>query len=646
MKFLKYFLLTALIHGMGQCSHAETTDKTIYGNYPSRFYGLRNYVKNPDAEINTDGHAVSGSGATITTVANLDMFNKKQFRVGGNPGNTIVSTVAINTYDRALLDSGKTCITSYWLSISSNGIMTVNMKLDSTVVGTQTIDASLTGVESKRYYILHPCGNTLQVPSLEFSYAVTGGLSTNLFNYDDVHSGFYDGVSAVPQGSSFVGSLKYTNTPACVFSRSSTAWGNYSADTDCPTAIVKGVVTAPATKIPGLVLPAGSAPGRYVFTATGAFYKNGTSSNLAGYRFSDGTNNSAGQGVYADGATKVQSPVITGEITYTNALAAATTVQIQSRNGASISAEIDVASDSIPDLEIQVVYFPLSGSYTNVFPSSLADTYLTWTSGMTIGATTTPPTKGTTSNDRIGYALDGIGARIKGEYRQTGTGTTGSGDYLFTLPGGLEFADGTTYFTTLINNTATGFPSGIGSAMAGSSSNFFIGVVVPYDSTRFRIAVISDANTRGAVGSGMVGTASTGMFITFDFWAPMKGRIPNNGAHLGAGFATTDSTTYNLPIEVIQFAGNAGASANCTSSPCTIVSQLGNVTSVTWLSNGNYEINFTKQYSAKPICVPIAFIQGSGATYMSQDMAASTFSKARLSGGGNSVVTAACFGFR
>lgn len=53
-----------------------------------------------------------------------------------------------------------------------------------------------------------------------------------------------------------------------------------------------------------------------------------------------------------------------------------------------------------------------------------------------IGAVTTNPTKGTTSEDHAQWMRDGQDMLVKMDYKQTSAGTTGNGVYLFALPAG------------------------------------------------------------------------------------------------------------------------------------------------------------------------------------------------------------------
>lgn len=135
----------------------------------------------------------------------------------------------------------------------------------------------------------------------------------------------------------YLGKITYAFATSCIWSVTpGTTFTSYSADTDCSTPSVTGQVTAPATKIPGIVL-ANYTPGYYLMIAKGTFEHGGTSASI-GWRFTDGTNNSdwAG-GVENTGngggilSSVIENTTITGSAT----------IQLQAIGGAGATAVID-----------------------------------------------------------------------------------------------------------------------------------------------------------------------------------------------------------------------------------------------------------------------------------------------------------------
>jgi len=164
---------------------------------------------------------------------------------------------------------------------------------------------------------------------------------------------------------------------------------------------------------------------------------------------------------------------------------------------------------------------------TNRFiPSVTAVHSSTFTSLVT--GTTTNPTFGTTPVNRVLTQRLGASCRFNYECRYTSAGTAGSGDYLFALPAGHTFDSSfVTYYTTVegTGNWSIGGASVLGNA-AGDYQGIteFIGVVIPYDSTRFRVAFIfTDGTTPsgGFASSSAYAPVGTSGSYSFSFIAPM-----------------------------------------------------------------------------------------------------------------------------
>lgn len=176
------------------------------------------------------------------------------------------------------------------------------------------------------------------------------------------------------------------------------------------------------------------------------------------------------------------------------------------------------------------------------------------TSTIQIGATTTAPTKGTTDLDQVKWIKRGESAEFWYQYSQTGVGSAGSGDYLFSLPNGMQFADHVIKYTTLegTGGWATG-KVGIaaGTGWNGGSANYTM-FIFPYDSTRFRVAYIG-ASDASQTGSGVVGSAAAFNMAgvphsySLKFTAPIK------------GFSNTPPL-YALPTRSEVFSANISAS--------------------------------------------------------------------------------------
>jgi len=148
------------------------------------------------------------------------------------------------------------------------------------------------------------------------------------------------------------------------------------------------------------------------------------------------------------------------------------------------------------------------------------------TQTLTIGATTTAPSKATTKiQDFIQLTDDGSGwCRVEASYfaANSAGATAGNGNYLYTLPGGYQF-NTTIHPTNTQLNTLSGFvevnkmigATGIVSQEGNSSFNNY---VVPYSSTQFRIIAHAPAQYAYLGSSYYIMTAPNNQFrLSFRF---------------------------------------------------------------------------------------------------------------------------------
>lgn len=139
---------------------------------------------------------------------------------------------------------------------------------------------------------------------------------------------------------------------------------------------------------------------------------------------------------------------------------------------------------------------------------------------ITIQAVTTNPVKASTRTiDKVSYGRVGDTANFIYSYSQpNNTGTSiGSGDYLFVLPDGLEFADSVPKNTSATITSITGIGS-----FSFITSQIGTGSIVPYDSRRFRV-IFSFVGSTGIL-SSTFGQITTGaLSYSINFSVPIKG---------------------------------------------------------------------------------------------------------------------------
>jgi hypothetical protein len=157
-------------------------------------------------------------------------------------------------------------------------------------------------------------------------------------------------------------------------------------------------------------------------------------------------------------------------------------------------------------------------SYSNVISNTI-----------TIGATTTAPTKGTTLVDRIVHSR--IGSRLIADYQfeMSSAGGSGSGDYLYSLPSGLSFD------SSIIPYSGVGAPLAIAEAKAivgygewtdGANTVSSIKLIA-YSATQFRMLANIGAASKDFANSAYLNfSANIGFGYRVD--APISGWSNSN----------------------------------------------------------------------------------------------------------------------
>lgn len=140
---------------------------------------------------------------------------------------------------------------------------------------------------------------------------------------------------------------------------------------------------------------------------------------------------------------------------------------------------------------------------------------------LNISGTTSNPSKGTTAIDKMWARRNGKDLEVRFEYRQTGAGSAGSGDYLFEIPrlsSGLNIdTTKVTVYATVegVNGWATNNVVGGGAIQVGGDNGFVFPMV--YDSTRFRLGYgyVSSSNTTAIGVTGSAAAAMSGSTIGY-----------------------------------------------------------------------------------------------------------------------------------
>lgn len=191
------------------------------------------------------------------------------------------------------------------------------------------------------------------------------------------------------------------------------------------------------------------------------------------------------------------------------------------------------------------------------------------TSPITIGATTTPPTKGTTAFDRVRHRQDGADWVVEYDFRNTGAGSAGTGDYLLGLPTGVLIDTD----KVLVYSGAGGADDDnldmqqalVGYGAVANAVDRSHGHVLAYSETQVRVVWQSSSVLQGTFFGSTSGGYNLGSAQSFKLLL----RFPGKG--LSTGIAHPAQIGLNASV-VMRAYKNAGAiTANTTIPTWTLV---------------------------------------------------------------------------
>jgi hypothetical protein len=139
---------------------------------------------------------------------------------------------------------------------------------------------------------------------------------------------------------------------------------------------------------------------------------------------------------------------------------------------------------------------------------------------------TTNPTKGTVVVDDLSWYLNGSMARIKISYRQSVSGTSGSGDYLFQMPSGLKIdTSALTAYSTIEGSGGFVTDNAIGTCLISNGTSSMSGMISAYGQDSFRFFGTDDSSSY-CIGSANYHFGSANLTIMADFSVPILGATP------------------------------------------------------------------------------------------------------------------------
>jgi len=154
-------------------------------------------------------------------------------------------------------------------------------------------------------------------------------------------------------------------------------------------------------------------------------------------------------------------------------------------DGTSTVARIEMSSSGSGSFDVDNIFVGVNSNISNINATTSWVDYGT----ISIGGTTTAPTKGTTSIDNVKCRYVGEDAECDYTYRQTSGGVNGSGDYLYSLPTGFTFdlSKNPAYTGSNLNTLAENSILTATGKMTEGATNTTGFYAVVYSSTQFRI---------------------------------------------------------------------------------------------------------------------------------------------------------------
>lgn len=138
-----------------------------------------------------------------------------------------------------------------------------------------------------------------------------------------------------------------------------------------------------------------------------------------------------------------------------------------------------------------------------------------------ISAHTTPPTKGTTSIDRMQWVREGNRVRVYFEYTQTGAGASGTGNYFFGVPFAID-SSRYTFNSDSFSGVAGQWNanSKVGEGHIGAGNSMSLIAAQPYSSTLVRLwafnATTAGWSTIGGPGSNFYSLSGSDVDLGFE----------------------------------------------------------------------------------------------------------------------------------
>jgi hypothetical protein len=485
--------------------------------------GAKNYIQNPNAATDAT------TGVTYTNVtAGRDssggLFEDTNFSFTIDSATDVVSFAA-DAFDPYLQNTGLCQAEFTWTADANGENVQAQVFRNGAVIGQKNLYT--TGATSPATAsIAFLCGDLVNATTFRIVGTAATSTALKLSQVKLTEAQW----SKDPVGGTFVGSVTWPGVSSCNWNQVPAVgtWSGFPVNSSCtfPTGSnVKGSgVTAPATKKPAVKILNAVAGQTYDIDVSGFFY-NAASSQYCSYRLSNGTDHSLLINSFgSSNGTATAVPFMKGQITFSSSGDKEVEIQATAYNGTPTcyvyadginTASLTFAVKSYPDNQAVVNLKAQSGDFG---PTNFA---------MTITGTTSNPTKG--ANTEVAkYSRTASFMGINYSLNQTGAGASGSGCYLFSVPGG-ESVD-----TNQVFASTSSFNGVIGTAKisnsTGSAQRKF-GTVHVYDATRLWVAIQTTATDVDCLGSSNAPLSDSAQLISFEVpRLPIKNWTKSNTA--------------------------------------------------------------------------------------------------------------------
>lgn len=586
----------------------------------------RNYIRNSGAEKNVANVTLGGSMA-VTRTTTTPIEGSAEFTVDGAATNDTADFTA-ETFQLGL--SGQNCVASFTYEGDAS-LYTARARIGTSNVASLALSNVASGTQ--RVNINFPCGDGSSAMVLRIENTGAAGAA---FRMDSLYVGLATNLTQVAQAQ-WIGSLLWPVTANCLWSGTTTgAFTSFSADTDCGTATVAGSASQPATKIPGVTF-ASLPPGEYLVIFTANMAKIGADGNLRSFRIFDGTTGSNEQAGINGSVALMQAHQIAARFSYTTAQSNITfQLQYYTNNASGVSIENGLTGYQTnfnvyryptstelavrSDLAAWKVDATIAGS-SNPQLGTVDVTSFTELAAASLGLTNNPGTQNIPAQILCSATNPPTGTTCSAGNESVGVAFTPTGSFPQDVLACVSFASSIT--TGAGGEWGVGFqvietPTNAQTISQEGKSRVFAANQIASSTitTPFRVCGLFTFSSAGQRAlrlmyeQDVTGTVSNGGI--FSDQATTAGQrdihwevYPLNQAQPAPILvnSVTASGAGPFRVEFARVGGAATPATACTSTPCTIHSQSGGVSSVTRGGTGDYIVNFVSNtFSARPSC--------------------------------------------